>query len=131
MQFQFPEMYYIPLNRISFPRGYTSNLSKEMGMVSLNYAFTAGYPDWAAGPLCYVKRINMNLFYDHAFGSAVSKPGSMNVNGYIRSFGLETWAEMHVIRFILPISAGIRAGYLPEKGRFFTELLLSVDTGIF
>jgi hypothetical protein len=134
MQVQHPEAYFIPINRVNYPRGYNSSVSKEFTSIMLNYSFPAGYPDLSIGPLLYLKRFRVNLFYDWSYGAGIREItvfGGVDYTGIYRSFGTEILADMHLIRFIFPFSAGVRMGYIPGKGQFFTEMLLSLDTGIF
>ncbi len=128
-QVQGPKRYYLPINRLTFPRGYEKTISEEMMLVSFNYAFTAAYPDWSIPPVLYLKRINLNFFYDHAYGHGLGE--SRRSYAFINSLGFESWADVHIIRFILPFSAGLRAGYMLHDDKAFAELLFSVDTGIF
>jgi hypothetical protein len=133
-QEQHPEKYYIPISRIDFPRGYQSTVSEKLSSVSFNYAFNAGYPDWSVGPFLYLKRLRMNLFYDLSYGVDVKeyKPtGSTYFTGYYTSAGTEIMADLHLIRFIFPISAGTRLAYLPGKQKLQLEFLLNINTGIF
>lgn len=133
-QEQHLEKYYIPINRIDFPRGYQSTVSEKLGSLSFNYSFNAGYPDWSVGPLLYLKRIRMNLFYDLSYGvkvRAYNPAGSAYFTGYYTSAGTEIMADLHLIRFIFPISAGTRLAYLPGRQKLQLEFLFSINTGIF
>lgn len=126
--------YFIPINRIDFPRGYQAAVSEKLSSVSFNYAFNAGYPDWSVGPLLYLKRIRMNLFYDLSYGVDVRayKPeGSSYFTGFLTSTGAEIQTDFHLIRFIFPISAGTRLAYLPERQKLQFEFLLNINTAIF
>ncbi|MFO7369936.1 MAG: hypothetical protein R6X09_06680 [Bacteroidales bacterium] len=133
-QEQHLENYYIPISRIDFPRGYQATVSEKLSSVSFNYAFNAGYPDWSVGPLLYLKRLRMNLFYDLSYGVEVREyhpSGSSYFTGFFTSTGTEILADFHLIRFIFPISAGTRLAYLPGKQKLQLEFLLNINTGIF
>lgn len=125
---------YLPYNRISFPRGYPSAASKELASVLFNYSFPAGYPDLSLGPLLYIKRFRVNLFHDWSYGTDIQEivaSDVVNYTGSFRSYGAELLADLHVIRIIFPVSAGIRLGYMPQSKKKFYEVLLTVETGIF
>jgi hypothetical protein len=133
-QVQRPDKYYLPLNRVDFPRGYVSSVSKQFHSLQVNYAFPAGYPDLSMGPLLYVKRFRINLFYDWSYGSDIrefKETGTYSYTGRYQSYGAEIKADTHIIRFIFPLSIGLRMGYMPDQKRTFSEVLLSIDTGIF
>jgi hypothetical protein len=134
LQVQRPEKYFIPVNRIDFPRGYNTAVSRKFTSLMLNYSFPAGYPDLSLGPLLYVKRFRVNIFHDWSYGMAVREYNDsevVNYTGVYRSFGTEILADMHFIRLIFPVSAGVRLGYIPVKHKYFSEFLLNIDTGIF
>jgi len=130
-QKQMPGFYLLNLNRISFPRGYSSAVSLKYSRFSADYAFPVAYPDLSAGFLFYLKRIRADLFYDEAYGTDVRSPGSERYTGVYRSTGIELRADFHLLRLILPVSAGVRMGYLPVSRKGFTEFLIGIDTGIF
>jgi hypothetical protein len=133
-QIQDPEKYYISLNRVNFPRGYQSTVSKELTTFSANYTFPVAYPDLTAGTFVYVKRLRTNVFYDLCYGKDVveiTSTGSYRYNGYLRSMGAEFIADLHLFRIIFPLSAGVRIGYQSLNRSMFTEVILGIDTGIF
>jgi hypothetical protein len=130
-QKQMPGFYLLGLNRIEFPRGYSSAVSTEFSCFTADYAFTIAYPDLSAGILFYLKRIRADLFYDGAYGTDVRLSGGERYTGVYRSTGLELRADFHLFRLILPMTVGIRVGYPPETGNTFTDFLFGIDTGIF
>lgn len=134
IQIQRPARYYMPVNRVSFPRGYNSAVSEKIVSVMLNYSFPVAYPDLSIGPLLYLKRIRVNLFHDWSYGKEIKENTSgenVDFTGNYRSLGTEILADMHLIRIIFPITAGVRLGYIPDRQSIFSEILLSIDTGIF
>jgi hypothetical protein len=134
LQVQQPEYYFIPINRIDFPRGYNKTVSRKFTSLMLNYSFPVGYPDLSIGPLLYLKRFRMNLFYDWSYGSDIREYNSSGVvyyTGSYKSFGTEILADMHIIRIIFPVTAGVRLGYIPGRQKFFSELMLSIETSVF
>ena len=133
-QVQRPEKYLIPINRVDFPRGYSEAVSRKFTSLMLNYSFPAGYPDLSIGPILYLKRFRVNLFHDWSYGSSVREhndSGVVDYTGVYRSFGTEILADMHLIRIIFPFTAGVRFGYIPGKQKIFSELMLSIETGLF
>jgi hypothetical protein len=133
-QKQNTEKYYLPLNRVNFPRGYSSAVSREFISTAVNYSFPVGYPDLSMGILLYLKRIRMNLFHDWSYGTSVvekTSSGNMNYTGSYRSYGTEILSDFHLMRIIFPMTAGIRLGYIPGKQRFFTEMIINMQTNIF
>jgi hypothetical protein len=128
-QKQLPQYYYLPINRIDFPRGYASAVSGVISTFSVDYAFPVAYPDLSLGPVLYVKRLRVDLFHDYSYGRNIFEGGSGRFNGSYRSTGIEILADFHLARSIFPISAGIREGYLYNGNRYFAEFLLNIKTG--
>ena len=124
-QVQHPAKYYLPLNRIDFPRGYQATVSEQFSRISADYAFPVVYPDFSLGALLYLKRIRADLFYDLSYGKNILG-GDVPFTGIYQSWGSEILADFHLIRIIFPFSAGVRVGYLPEEQRIFTELMFSI-----
>ena len=73
-----------------------------------NYRFPLAYPDWAIGPLAYIKRFKGGLFAD--FQNVRSgNPFSP------RTFGLELRSDMNLLRFYLPnFDIGVKLIYVNE-----------------
>jgi Tol biopolymer transport system component len=112
--------YYYP-NQIVQPRGYFLVSEKTLTCFALNYKFPIAYPDFALGPLVYLKRLKANLFYD---GGIESTHG---VSQQLQSTGVEITSDMHFLRFIFPLDIGFRFGYRPIEKQYFTDLLFSVN----
>ncbi|HWL00384.1 MAG TPA: hypothetical protein VNQ55_10570, partial [Parapedobacter sp.] len=73
-----------------------------------SYRFPLAYPDWAIGPLAYIKRFKGGLFADF-----------QNVRPDVpfrpRTFGMELRADMNLLRFYLPdFDIGIKLIYANE-----------------
>ena len=105
-----------------------------MNCLFLNYTFPAGYPDLSIGPLLYLKRLRVNLFHDWSKGTDIREVHGSEVVSYSgswRSYGAEVLADMHLIRIIFPLTAGIRLGYMPDKEKFFSEFMFSMNTSVF
>ena len=133
IQQQYPVKYYLPYNRISFPRGFQPVVSKNFKSVQINYALPLLYPDLSLGPFLYLKRIRSTFFYDYAYGNDIRENSGKGISGYTgryTSYGLELFADTHIIRFIFPISLGIQTGYMPDRKHGFANILFSINTGI-
>jgi hypothetical protein len=133
-QHQQLEKYFVPINRIDFPRGFDSEVSEDFISLNVNYAFPVICPDWSIAPVLYLKRIRMNLYHDWSYGNSVivrTSFGTTLFTGNYRSFGTEIVADLHLIRFIFPISAGVRLGYKPGRKEGFAALMLNIHTGVF
>jgi hypothetical protein len=127
-QKQQPLKYYIPINRLDFPRGYPSAVSSELRTFSVDYAFPLAYPDLALGPVLYLKRLRADVFHDRSYGWDIQDGSGEPYSGRYLSTGTELLADFHFARFILPLSAGIRLGYLHDENRIFSEFLFTVRT---
>jgi hypothetical protein len=127
-QRQDPENYYLPLNRVDFPRGYHPAVSEQLESLKLDYAFPVICPDLSLGALVYLKRLRMDVFYDWSYGKDVAESGGGRYTGSYRSWGTEVLADFHLIRIIFPFSAGIRTGYLSDSGKVFAEMLFTIRT---
>jgi hypothetical protein len=134
IQKQWPGQFYIPINNIEFPRGYTSYVSEEITRFSANYSFPILYPECSLSWLLYIKRLKANMFYDIGYGKnmqriqdGVRKP----YTGNLSSTGVEVYVDLHVFRIIFPLQVGFRYSYLVTDRSHDVELLFSVNTNIF
>jgi hypothetical protein len=126
-QKQNPGLYYLSINRIDFPRGYTSTISAEMKTFSVDYALPLAYPDWSSEPIIYLKRIRADVFYDWSYGKDILEGKDKWYTGTYQSAGGELLADFHAGRIIFPFSAGVRMGYLFNTNRMFTEFLFHIQ----
>ncbi len=126
-QKQDPGQYYLPINRIDFPRGYTSAISAELKTFSVDYALPLVYPDWSIEPVIYLKRIRADFFYDWSHGRNVLLGKDKVYTGIYQSTGAEILFDFHAGRIIFPFIAGIRTGYLFNDDRMFTEFLFRIQ----
>lgn len=130
-QIQHPKFFYLPFNRMNFPRGYSSAVSREITEIGCDYAFPIAYPDWGLGPVIYIKRIRADLFYDwlHALDLRGSyRNGPEGYTGLLYSYGIELLADFHVFRILFPVSSGIRVG-INGNNAVFAEFMMSIQTG--
>lgn len=113
--------YYPYSDQIILPRGFTHLYPGKVFSGSANYSFPVFYPDWKIGPVIYLKRMNANLFYDHAVNFDTAP-----YENYI-STGIDLTFDFHLFRWFAPLEAGLRTIYLPGAGTVSFELLYSVD----
>lgn len=119
-------------NFVHFPRGIQSYTNNKMYSLSVDYRMPLVYPDASVGKLLYLKRIKTSLFYDYAWLSAprFTQNHTFIPNYYqfaLNSTGLDLTADIHLLRSIIPMQAGLRSVYLPKTGKMVYELLFSVD----
>jgi hypothetical protein len=112
---------YAYSNQIAMPRGYLSVNENTLTCFALNYKFPFAYPDFAIGPLVYLKRLKANLFYDGGLGSI------HGISQKLQSTGVEITSDLHVLRFIFPMDIGFRFGYRPIEKQYFSDFLFSVN----
>lgn len=73
-----------------------------------SYRFPLAYPDWAVGPLAYIKRFKGGLFADF-------QNVRTDVPFQPRTFGVELRADMNLLRFYLPdFDIGVKLVYANE-----------------
>ncbi|MDD3876831.1 MAG: hypothetical protein PHT69_09430 [Bacteroidales bacterium] len=108
--------YYYP-----FSRGYYDIAWKfsEAYTLQFNYTSPLFYPDWSLGPIVYIKRIRQSVFFDYS--------QTYNNSGFLRSFGLDLTVDSHVLRFIAPVSFGLRSIYNQNSRKFLFEPLFSIN----
>ncbi len=108
-------------NIIRTTRGFTGIYGKELTTWSVNYAFPFAYADLSLSSLLYVKRMRLNLFYDHTLALSQSSRKTYP------STGFELFADTHIFRFLAPISLGFRLSYLVNSSDLSPEFLFSVN----
>ncbi|MDX1666578.1 MAG: hypothetical protein R3350_05095, partial [Saprospiraceae bacterium] len=112
-----------------YPRGYNDQIADRTIKFGINYSLPLAYPDWALGPVAFIKRIKTNLFFDYG-RLQITDPFDSERD--IRSFGAELTFDFRAFR-LLEFDAGIRYSYLldpefgPDGGNHqFEFLLLSI-----
>jgi hypothetical protein len=123
-------------NRISFPRGYSNIISKDLDFLSIDYAFPIAYPDFNISSLFYLKRIRGDLFFDHASGTDnlyLKTTGTgpaldyrHNYSEIFQSSGFELMADFHILRLPFMISGGLRASWKDFSEKPVTEVLFNI-----
>lgn len=91
---------------VRYPRGTRSSLFlSELRKYSGNYALPLFYPEWNWQRYFYLKRVNLNLFYDAINGQRAGQTYRASTAGW------EVILDTHFVRIVLPISFGLRGSY--------------------
>lgn len=101
---------YANRNEIPLVSGYDQlQISNVINTLLANYRFPLFYPDWSIGNLAYIKRFRAGFFSDFEnFGR--------NGQYQPRTFGLELYSDMNLLRFYLPnFDLGFRMIYVNEN----------------
>ncbi len=120
---------YLFTNEVPLPRGYRDILGLEMKLLGVDYGFPIVYPDLDIGPVVYIKRIRGNLWGDYLQGRDIliddPEPALADRNYY--SYGADVLFDLHILRFMFPISMGARIAYLPQTDTWKPEFLFTID----
>lgn len=105
---------------VSLPAGYSVRTPDEMIRIRPSYSMPLFYPDWNIGTFFYLKRIRANLFYDYALNLE-------DTSRYYTAMGVDLITDFHLLALPAPITAGIRAAYLPEADDINVSLIFNLD----
>jgi len=124
-------------SHLAYVRGYDYQSSNKWALASLSYSLPLFYPDIHLGGTFHLKRVRMQMFYDHAFledhlgvknTSDVVYPfvSAGTLDGEIKSSaGAEFTFDFQLFRWLpLPLSTGFRGSYLVEKDEVVFEITL-------
>jgi len=115
----------------SLPRGIEKDFLRIL-RGSAEYTFPLIYPDLSIGPAAYIKRIHTTLYYDIArikYYNPDERPSVIR-DEYFSSFGFILFAEIHFLRFFIPLKPGIRFSYLPGQKNFDLGLDVFIDLNL-
>jgi hypothetical protein len=112
---------YTYSDQIVIPRGYSDINTNRMFSWSLTYEFPIFYPDWHVGPVIYIKRLKAALFYDNA------RDFDSEPNHNYNSLGVDLTLDFHLLRLFVPLEAGLRSVYLPDRGTMAFEFLYRIN----
>jgi hypothetical protein len=121
---------------VESPRGFPPFENTEI-LYTLNadYFLPLLYPDLSIPGVIYLKRLRGAAFYDYALNNYRVYNQSLNqiqwMNQNLFSTGAEIIADYHLFRLLFPFSTGIRINYLPQYGEVKTELIFSINLGVF
>ncbi len=108
-------------SEIMFPRGYDYAFHRKLRRISVDYALPLAYPDMALGSLVFLKRISVNLFYDHG------RAWDGGVRTEYDSAGLDLLLDACFLRIPVTINFGLRTAYRFTDCAFrFQPLLLGI-----
>ncbi len=116
---------------VRFPRGFDRLQNEELYTFGADYMLPLCYPDLILGPLYYLKRLRTSLFYDFSrlestlYDNQGRKQGIITTK--LNALGAELRGDGHLLRFIAPVSAGLRGTYRPDYDDFRIEFLLTVN----
>ncbi|MBN2521402.1 MAG: hypothetical protein JXB17_12890 [Bacteroidales bacterium] len=110
---------------LSFPRGFQKETSNRLYTYFFDYRFPILYPDLSFYWLFYLKRINLNLFYDCANSKIYSNNG-FKINNYF-SYGFEITTDMHILRIIFPFHLGYRLSFSKSFNKPLGEFIFYID----
>lgn len=121
---------YLYSSIVTMPRGFALSDAQKIYSFKGDYLFPICYPDFSLGGIAFVKRLKGSVFYDYAMSERElldSETGiARQTTRQDLSMGYELRTDMHLFRFIYPIEMGYRQAYLPQTGKLFGEMLLSV-----
>lgn len=123
--------------RVSLPRGYENIISRDIDLLSADFAIPLVYPDFNIASLLYIKRIRASLFYDFAQGSGNTYYENTaeglvpvefrNYKEYFRSTGIELMTDFHLFRIPYMISCGVQSSWKSVNEPPVLRFLLNID----
>lgn len=126
---------YLYQSLIEFPRGFHIMRTEILYTLNADYFLPLLYPDLSIPGIIYLKRLRGAAFYDYALNNYRVYNQSLNqiqwMNQNLFSTGAEIIADYHLFRLLFPFSTGIRINYLPQYGEVKTELIFSINLGVF
>jgi len=107
---------------ISFPQQIKMSGFHQLLVGKFAYEMPLFYPDWSIGSLIYIKRFRAGFYYDQAWATDWN-----NTNYTARSAGVAILADFHALRFLAPITLGVRTTYRFGDGAIIPELVYSIN----
>lgn len=109
---------------VPYPRGFNGFNHQSLKAFSADYAFPLLYPDFSIRHLLYLMRVSGYLFADHAVATLFQ---NANINRGLEreqftSFGFGITGDMHLLRFMAPISLGVEFVF-PQGGNPESRLI--------
>lgn len=105
---------------IAFPSGYNITGKTTEFVMKTNYELPLFYPDWSVGSVFYIKRFRGSVFYDFGLSGT-------DVYDFYQSAGASLLMDFHFLRFIAPLSIGIKTSYCVNIGKLIPQFLYSVN----
>lgn len=102
-------------SRLNAPRGYLSseipyyNSAEKYGVT---YTIPVLYPDLNIGPVAYIKRLHISIFYDRmTYRDFIYRGNLIQDDFIIESTGFDLGFETNFLRFFFPVTPTIRYAY--------------------
>ncbi|MDR2963638.1 MAG: hypothetical protein LBU90_08440 [Bacteroidales bacterium] len=113
--------------QIFVPRGTESMVFRRKEMISsrIEYTLPLFYPDLAWREVFYCARLWATAFCDYA----LTHSKLQNTTNHYTSYGLDLNAEMHLLHFRAPLTAGVRTAYVQQTQQISCLALLSINMG--
>ncbi|MBW6479670.1 MAG: hypothetical protein K0B37_09600 [Bacteroidales bacterium] len=114
-------------NVIPISRGYSSLDLQKLSTFTADYAFPILYPDLSIRHIIYLMRLRGHIFSDFARGTGFPDPDNNNLqrNYSFASYGFGIVGDMHLFRFIAPLSLGVEVAF-PDGGDVGFQMLMGV-----
>ena len=115
---------------VRYARGWGRIATTGILTGGADYKLPLGYPDVNLFGVLYIRRLQAVLFGDYTrlTGQLYQQGNTMGTfTKEITSVGTELTANVNLIRFYAPSTAGIRASYLPELKQVSFSFLFSID----
>ncbi len=122
--------FYRASQLVNYPRGYNSIMADNLYILRVNYHHLVWNPEFAIGPIIYIKRITNQLFtdqlqYDYTY-HFTDKP-SLKYRERAGSYGTEIMADVHLIQSTIKFKFGTRIGIRDEDKKMFGDFLFSFN----
>lgn len=106
-------------DQIALARGYSGLSFDDVFSYKVDYKLPLAYPDFSLGPLVYVKRITLAVFYDEVKNRAGNKES-------YRSVGSDLLFDVHFLRSFVPFEIGLRSVYLIDDSSPYFGFLTTI-----
>jgi len=116
---------------IFVPRGCETEIFSGKDMVStrVEYSLPLCYPDIAWRAVFYCKQLWTTLFFDYARTNVIKHSTAHTTTQIYTSYGFDLNAEMHLLHFRAPVTAGVRVAYVQQTKTVSSSMLLSFNFG--
>lgn len=114
-------------DQISYPRGYSSMNNNRLMTFRSDYVLPVISPDFYIRRFYYLKRITLRLHYDFAQLVSPVHQTTNTIKSTLSSTGATLLTECHFLRFIAPVTIGVRESYLIESKLTTSEFILSIN----
>ena len=109
-----------------FPRGLYDikyNDVRTNVAFKFDYLFPFAYPEWSIGPLVYIKRFSLDIFYDHAVFKY--KGSTYAFDSFMNTVGVSLRTDANFLRFYAPFAITNQFSYNIQQGYFYAGFGMS------